>query len=137
MEAMIKITGCSRIRCWYKHRIGETFTAMIKNGTAWVNNNPIFKVKQSEYDILENPNKKKQRKTRYLIILTILEKRDMTVDEINHEYFRTHGNTDHQFIKNMLGFLIRDGKIVKTGLKRVGHSGYSQSVYALNNNQKQ
>ena len=136
MEATIKITSCSRVESWYKHRIGETFSAIIKNGTAWINNNPIFKVKQSEYLVIEN-TEKKQRKTRYLIVLKILEKGDMTVDEINHEYFRTHGNTDYQFIKNMLGFLARDGKIIKTGLKRVGHTGYSQSVYSLNNSEKQ
>jgi len=136
MEATIKITSCSRVESWYKHRIGETFSAIIKNGTAWINNNPIFKVKQSEYLVIEN-TEKKQRKTRYLIVLKILEKGDMTVDEINHEYFRTHGNTDYQFIKNMLGFLVRDGRIIKTGLKRVGHTGYSQSVYSLNNSEKQ
>jgi predicted transcriptional regulator len=136
MEATIKIISCSRVESWYKHRIGETFSAIIKNGTAWINNNPIFKVKQSEYLVVEN-TEKKQRKTRYLIVLKILEKGDMTVDEINHEYFRTHGNTDYQFIKNMLGFLVRDGRIIKTGLKRVGHTGYSQSVYSLNNSEKQ
>ncbi len=131
MEATIKITSCSRVESWYKHRIGETFSAIIKNGTALVNNNLIFKVRQSEYEVMEVVNLVPQ-KAKYLSILNILEQGDMTADEVHTQYIKIYGRRNTRFIKYMIAYLKRNNKVSATGKRRVGHnSGRNQNVWTL------
>ena len=131
MEAIIEITGCHKVELWYKHRVGDKLTAVVKNGVAFVNNNPIFKIRQSDYTIVNNIKKNIPHKTRYSVVLKILEERDMTADEINVEYQKINGRPDKDFVRNMIGFLLRAKKIKVTGERRTGRNGYRNNVVTL------
>lgn len=135
MQTQIEITGCYKAGIWYSRRIGEVFSATIKNGSALVNNNTFFTIRQTDYVIVPNPNKKITPDAKYVIVLEMIKQRDMILDEIMTQYIKLKGWECRSVVRNLVLYLRERGDIKWTGKKRSGHTGHQQFIWTLNNPQ--
>jgi len=123
----IKITSCKNPNLWYKDRVGTTHPATIVNGNAWVNNNPIFKVSQVDYEVIHEQNKD-DFNPKYSAILALLRNNDLTAGEIHD---RMPGSK-YAGILCIVSLLKRKGLIETTGEKRTNKvTGYDTYIYTI------
>jgi hypothetical protein len=122
----IKITSCKNPKLWYKDRVGSTHPATIVNGTALINGNLLFKIRQPDYEI--SSEIVTESNIKYQNIIDLFENSDLTISDVHDKM----PEISYKKITNIFVYLKRRGYIEKTGERRTNKvTGYNMSIYTI------